>query len=96
MQNANKSSKSNRKCPNLCAEVAINVGLIEANEKGIVSIKPGSCLAIKIVKKFSLIEVARVSVKKHADHDQFFCNSDEYLCYAIQTKVLCNLFLEQV
>ena len=34
MQNANKSSKSNRKAPNLRAEVVIKVDLIEANEVG--------------------------------------------------------------
>ena len=41
LQNANKSSKSNQKALNSCAEVFINVSLIEANEKGIVSIKRG-------------------------------------------------------
>ena len=69
LQNANKSTKSNRKAPNSCAEVIINIGLIEANEKFIVSIKRGSCLAIKIVKTFSSIQVARVALKKHVDHD---------------------------
>ena len=67
--------------------------LIEAKEKGIVSIKQGSRLAIKVVKTFSAKEVARLAVKKHAALDQFFCGSDEYYC-AIQTKVLCNLFSE--
>ena len=43
----------------------LNVGLIKANEKGIVSIKRGSRLAIKIAKKCSSMEVARVVVKKH-------------------------------
>ena len=52
LQNANRSSKSNRKAPNSRAELVINVDLIEANEKGIVSIKRGSRLAIKIAKKF--------------------------------------------
>ena len=88
LQNANKSSKSNRKAPNSRAEVVINVGLIEANEKGIVSIKRGSRLAIKIAKKFFSIEVARVAVKKHVEHDQIFCGSDEYvLCYPDQSTV---------
>ena len=41
LQNVNKSSKSNPKALNSCAEVFINVGLVEANEKGIVSIKRG-------------------------------------------------------
>ena len=39
LENANKVSKSNPKALNSCAEVFINVGLVEANEKGIVSIK---------------------------------------------------------
>ena len=95
LQNANKSSKSNRKSPNSCAEVVINVGLIEANEKGIASIKRGSRLAVKIAKKFSSIKVARVAVKKHADHDQIFVVLMS-MYYAFQTKVLCNLFLEQI
>ena len=76
MQNANKSSKSNRKALNSRAEAAINVGLIEANEKGIASIKRGSHLAIKIAKKSSSIEIASVAVKKHAGDDQLFCGSD--------------------
>ena len=85
LQNGNRSSKSNRKAPNSRAELVINVGLIEANEKGIVSIKRGNRLATKIAKKFSSIEVARAAVKKHADHEQFFCGSDEYvLCYPDQ------------
>ena len=54
--------------PKSRAEVVMKVGLIEANEKGIVSIKRGRRLAIKIAKKPSLIEVTRVTVKKHADH----------------------------
>ena len=77
-----------QKSPNSRVEVLINVGLIEANEKGIVSIKRGNRLAIKIAKKFSAKEVARLPVKKHADHDQFFCGSDEHvLCYPDQSIV---------
>ena len=52
LQNDNISSKSNRKTPNSSGEVVLNVALIAANEKGIVSIKRGSRLAIKIAKKF--------------------------------------------
>ena len=87
LQYANKSSikSNNSKAPNSRAEVVINVGLIEANEKGIVSIKRESCLAIKIAKKFSSTELASVAVKNHANHDQFFCGSDEYvLCHPDQ------------
>ena len=80
--------KATEKTPNSRAEVVINVGLIEANEKDIVSIKRGSRLAIKIAKKFSAKEFVGVAVKKHADHDQFFCGSDEYvLCYPDQSIV---------
>ena len=88
-------SKSNRKTPNSRAEVVINVGLIEANEKGIVSIKRGSRLAIKIAKKFSSIEVARVAVTNMQTTTTFFVVLMIMYC-AIQTKVLCNLFLEQI
>ena len=95
LQNANKSSKSNSKAPNLHAEVVINIGLIEANEKGIVSIKRGSRLAIKIAKKFSSIEVARVAVANMQTTTNFFVVLMIMYC-AIQTKVLCNLFLEQI
>ena len=69
-------------------EVVINVGLIEANKIGILSIKRGRRLAIKITKKSSSIEVASVAVKKYADHDQLFCDSDEYVsCYPDQSIV---------
>ena len=64
MQNANKLNKGNRIAPNSQTEVVINVGLIETNEKGMVSIKRGHRLAIKTAKKFSLIEVASVAVNK--------------------------------
>ena len=76
------------KAPNSLAEVVIKVGLIEANETGIVSIKWGSHLTRKIAKKFSLIEVAWVALKKHAVRNQFFYGSDDYvLCYSNQSFV---------
>ena len=88
LKNTNKSSKRNRMAPKSRAEVVMKVGLIEANEKGIVSIKRGRRLAIKIAKKPSLIEVTRVTVKKHADHVRFLCDSDEFVsCYPDQSIV---------
>ena len=79
---SNKSSKSNLKAPNSRVRSSYKVGLIEANKIGIVSIKRGRRLAIKIAKKSSSIEVARVAVKKYADHDQLFGDPDEYVsCY---------------
>ena len=63
----------------------INVGLIETNEKSVVAIKRGSRLATKVLKSFGPTEVAHAAVRKHADHDQFFCGSDDYvLCYPDQ------------
>ena len=63
----------------------INVGLIETNEKGVVAIKRGSRLATKVLKSFGPTEVAHAAVRKHADYDQFFCGSDDYvLCYPDQ------------
>ena len=60
----------------------INVGLIETNEKGMVAIKRGSLLGTKVLTSFDPTEVARAAVRKHADHGQFFCWSDDYvLCY---------------
>ena len=66
-------------------DVVINIGLMVANYINVVSIKRGSRLAIKIAKNSSLIEVARVVVKKRADNDQLYCDSDEYVsCYQDQ------------
>ena len=50
-----------------------------------VAIKRGSRLATKVLKSFGPTEVAHAAVRKHADHDQFFCGSDDYvLCYPDQ------------
>ena len=84
MNNRNDLEKS-RKPPNLRSEVLINLGLIETNEKGVVAIKRGSRLATKVLKSFGPTEVAHAAVRKHADYDQFFCGSDDYLlCYPDQ------------
>ena len=80
-----KDLKKSRKPPNLRSKVLINVGLIETNEKGVVAIKRGSRLATKVLKSFGPTKVAHAAVRKHADHDQFFCGSDDYvLCYPDQ------------
>ena len=63
----------------------INVGLIESNEKDVIAIKRGSRLATKVLKSFGPTEVTRAALRKHADHNQFFCGSDDYvLCYPDQ------------
>ena len=83
-KNNSKDLKS-WKPPNVLSEVLINVGLIETNEKGVVAIKRGSRLATKMLKSFFPIEVAHAAVRKHADHDRFFCGSDDYVfCYPDQ------------
>ena len=43
----------------------------------------------------SLNEVARLAVKKHEDHFNFFVVLIS-MCCAVQTKVLCSLFVEQI
>ena len=88
IKNNSKDFKKSRKPPNLLSEVFINVGLIETNEKGVVTIKRESRLAAKVLKSFGLIEVAHAAVRNHGDHDQFFCGSDDYvLCYLHQKTV---------
>ena len=50
-----------------------------------VAVKRGSRLATKVLKSFGPTEVAQAAARKHADHDQFFCGSDDYvLCYPDQ------------
>ena len=87
-KNNSKDLKKSREPPNLRSEVLIDVGLIETNEKGVVAIKRGSPLATKVLKLFGPTEVARAAVRKHANHDQFFYGSDDYvLCYPDQKVV---------
>ena len=44
------------------------------------AIKRGSPLATKVLKSFDPTEVAHGgAVRKHADHDQFFCGLDDYV-----------------
>ena len=87
-KNDNKDLKKSRKPPNLRSEVLINVGLIETNEKGAVAVKTGSWLATKVLKLFGLTEVAHAAVRKHADHDQFFCGSDDYVLWYSDKKIV--------
>ena len=83
-----KDLKKSRKPPNLRSKVLINVGLIETNEKGVVAIKRGSRLATKVLTSFCPSEVAHAAVRKHADHDQFFCGSDDYVLWYSDKKIV--------
>jgi len=55
------------------SRVVINVGLITENEEGNLAIVRGSRVALKVGKDYGVVEVCKAAVKKHADHDQFFC-----------------------
>ena len=79
-KNNSKYLKKSHKPPNVRSEVVINVGLTESSEKGEVAIKRGSRLATKLLKSFGPTEVACTAVRKHADHEQFFCGSDDSRC----------------
>ena len=69
--------------------VVINVGLIRENEEGKLAVVRGSKVALKVGKDFGAVEVLRAAVKKHADHDQFFCGDEDYiLLYPDQKEVV--------
>ena len=87
-KNSSEDLKKSRKPPNLESKVLINVRLIETNEKGMVPIKRGSRLATKVLKSFGPSEVVHAVVRKHADLDQFFCGSGDYVLYYPDQKTL--------
>ena len=67
----------------------INVGLITENEEGNLAIVRGSRVALKVGKDYGVVEVCQAAVKKHTDHDQFFCGEEDYiLLYPDQKPVL--------
>ena len=69
--------------------VVINVGLITENEEGNLAIVRGSRVALNVAKDYGVVEVCKAAVKKHADHDQFFCGEEDYiLLYPDQKPVL--------
>ena len=46
-------------------------------------------MALKVGKDYGVVEVCQAAVKKHADHDQFFCGEEDYiLLYLDQKPVL--------
>ena len=56
--------------------------------KSVVEIKRGSRLATKVLKSFGPTEVAHAAVRKHADNDQFFCGSDDYVFWYSDQKIV--------
>ena len=79
------SKNNSNKPPNLRFEVLISISLVESNEKGMMGIKREVLLVTKVLKSSGPIEVAFAAVRKHVDHDQFFCGLNDYiLCYPDQ------------
>ena len=58
--------------------VMINVGLIRAAEDNELSLVRGSKLPVQVKKGFYADQVLKSAVKKHADHDQHFCDTEDY------------------
>ena len=58
--------------------VMINVGLISAAEDNELSLVRGSKLPVQVRKWFDADQVLKSAVKKHADHDQHFCDIENY------------------
>ena len=56
----------------------INVGLISAAEDNELSLVRGSKLPVQVRKWFDADQVLKSAVKKHADHDQHFCDIENY------------------
>ena len=67
--NSRTSSNTPQK---LRPEVIINLGLIESNHKGIVKIKRGSKVPVKVEKIFTAEDVQKAAIKKHSETDQYF------------------------
>ena len=56
------------------------------------AIKRGSRLATIVLKSFGPTEVAHAAIRKHADHDQFFCESDDHVYSTTPTRGLYSLY----
>ena len=65
--------------------------MIKENENGVVGIVRGSRLPVKVETSFNAGEVLNVALKKHADHDQFFCSLDSYVLMYPDQKPVGNV-----
>ena len=54
---------------------------MESTNKNDYNLAPirGIGLSVKVKKRFTVAEVLSAGVLKHANHDQFFCSSEDYL-----------------
>ena len=82
------NSRTSKNTPqNFRSEVIINVGLIKSNEKGIVKIKRGSKIPVKVEKIFTAGDVQKAA-KRNILMIQYFCHLNEYiLCFSDQKVV---------
>ena len=62
----------------------INVDLIMAVKDSKLSLVRGSKLPAQVKKGFDADQVLKSAAKKHADHDQHFCDIENY-CLMYQT-----------
>jgi len=77
------------KRPNKSTEaVLINVGIIRENDRGIIKIVRGSKLPVQVPRNANVETILKLSLKKHAEQDQYFCASEDYvLIYPDKKKV---------
>ena len=69
-------------------DVTINIGII-SDTNGQLTISRGSKLPVRVSKHFDSAQVLLAAVKKHSDHDQFFCPLESYvLLYPDQKQVI--------
>ena len=54
---------------------------MESTDKNDYNLAPirGSILSVKVKERFTVAKVLSAGVLKHANHDQFFCSSEDYL-----------------
>ena len=81
----NTASTSKRGIDN---RVVIHVVSISEDEEGKLAIVRGSKVTLRVGKDFGVREVCEAAVKKHSDHDQFFCG-DKDLHIAVSRSESC-------
>ena len=54
---------------------------MESTDKNDYNLAPirGNILSVKVKERFTVAKVLSAGVLKHANHDQFFCSSEDYL-----------------
>ena len=65
-----------------------NVDLIRAAEVSELSLVRGSKLPVQVRKGFDADQVLKSAIKKHADHEQYFCNIENYCLMYTDIKIV--------